>query len=117
MLVSKNKEWALKLGGKTFFPQGDKRGWLIEAKVDDIEDFRISSIPHNLQILLYEFKETDFAGYVTSLYIRSSKKHFGIGNVQVLIDVEEWNHKFEARHYLDAMKKALEKHQESNDNI
>jgi hypothetical protein len=66
------------VNGKNFLTQGNKQGGLVEAKVDDLKGFSISLIPHNLQIFVYGLKITDFAGHVTNLYVRSSKKHFGM---------------------------------------
>jgi hypothetical protein len=87
-------------------------GWRVEAEVDDLKGFNISSIPNGFWLYPLNGSTIVFEGEISS-----HKEHAGIASMNIHIYRKYWNHKFGALQYVNAMKKAIEIRQVSDKDV
>jgi hypothetical protein len=87
-------------------------GWRVEAQIDDLKGFNISSIPNGFWLYPLKGNTIVFEGEISS-----DKEHVGIASMDIHIYRKYWNHKFGALQYINAMKKAIEIRKESDKDI
>lgn len=84
----------------------------VEAQVDDLKGFNISSIPNGIWLYPLEGNVIVFEGQISS-----DRKHVGIASMDIHIYRKYWDHKFGALQYANAMEKAVEIRKKSDRDV